>query len=100
MILTGETIDATEALRIGLLSSVVPVEELEKEGMDWAKRLSQGAPRALAYAKEALRRGGDLSLAEGIRLEADLTTLLQTTNDRLEGAAAFRERRQPNFRNE
>ena len=53
---------------------------------------------ALRYAKEAVVKGLELSLADGHRLEGDLSTLLRTTEDRLEGARAFLEKRQPDWK--
>jgi enoyl-CoA hydratase len=98
LILSGDRIDAPEALRIGLVSEVVATGELLAVATDWAERLSAGGPLAVAYAKEAVVRGMELSLHDGLRLEADLATFLTTTDDRAEGAAAFRERRAPAFR--
>lgn len=95
--LSGQRIDAAEALRIGLVTQVVPRSELDQQGLEFAIQLSRGAPRAIEYAKEAIWRGSQLSLADGLALEADLATLLLGTDDRAEGAAAFRERRTPRF---
>jgi enoyl-CoA hydratase len=100
LILTGDRIDAAEALRIGLVSAVVPAAEFEPAVEDWAGRLSAGGPVALAYAKEAVRRGVDMPLADGLRLEADLANVLTNSKDRLEGAQAFRQRRKPEYRGE
>jgi enoyl-CoA hydratase/carnithine racemase len=97
LILTGQRIDAAEALRIGLVSEVVPRGELTDRALAYAAQLSRGAPRAIEYAKEAILRGSELSLADGLRLESDLATLLMSTDDRVEGAAAFREHRTPRF---
>ena len=100
LILTGERIDAEHALRIGLVSRVVPPEALDEAVREETAMLLRGAPRALAYAKEAVRRGWDLPLADGLRLEADLSTLLLSTSDRTEGAKAFKQRRKPDFSGE
>jgi enoyl-CoA hydratase len=54
-------------------------------------------PIALRYAKEAVHKGMDMTLEEGLRLEADLYLLIHTTRDRTEGIQAFRERRTPRF---
>lgn len=97
LILTGQRIGAAEALRIGLVTQVVPDAELSEQSLDCATRLSRGAPRAIEYAKEAIRRGSEMSLPDGLRLETDLATLLLGTQDRVEGAAAFRERRPARF---
>ncbi|HEY1916208.1 MAG TPA: enoyl-CoA hydratase-related protein [Streptosporangiaceae bacterium] len=97
LILTGERIDAAEALRIGLVTEVVPGPELAGRASACATQLSRGAPRAIEYAKEAIMRGSELGLADGLRLESDLATLLMSTEDRVEGAAAFADRRAPHF---
>ncbi|RAJ59072.1 enoyl-CoA hydratase [Streptomyces sp. Amel2xB2] len=95
MILTGEHIDAAEALRIGLVGEVVATGSLEDAVRRLAEAFRRVGPRAVAYAKEAVLRGADLPLSEGLRVEGELSTLLTTTQDRVEGAAAFRERRDP-----
>ncbi len=100
LILTGDRIDATTALQMGLVSAVVAPADRDGLVRQWAERCAEGAPLALAYAKEAVRRGLEMPLADGLRLEADLATLLFSTKDRSEGAAAFREHRKPVFRGE
>jgi enoyl-CoA hydratase/carnithine racemase len=96
--LTGERIEAAAALRVGLVSEVVPADELSLRTAELAARIARYAPQAVAYAKEAIRSGSELPLADGLRLERDLSAVLMGTADRLEAAAAFRERREPNFR--
>ena len=95
--MTGEPIDADEARRIGLVSRVVPPNELQKAAVELAAAILKGAPLALRYGKEAVRQGIDLPFAEGARLEADLSLLLQTTADRAEGIRSFHDRRSPEF---
>jgi enoyl-CoA hydratase/carnithine racemase len=97
MILTGEMIDAQEAFRIGLVNKVVPGKDLMKVGMDMAQEMAAKGPIALRYAKEAVYKGMDMTLEQGLRLEADLYLLIHTTKDRLEGIQAFREKRTPKF---
>ena len=72
MILSGDPIDAAEALRLGLVHRVVPRDELDAAAGAWARTLAERSPRALSYAKEAVLRGLDLSLGEGLALEARL----------------------------
>src|SRR5262249_48642601 len=78
MILTGARIPASEALRIGLVERVVPPTELMATALELARTLAAKPPVALRYAKEAVVKGLELPLAEGLRLEGDLSTLLQT----------------------
>jgi enoyl-CoA hydratase/carnithine racemase len=97
LLLLGEVVAAPTALELGLVHGLAPASTLEAELERLLADLRAGAPIALAYAKESVQRSGDLSLAEGLRLEADLAALLQTTHDRPEGIAAFLERRVPRF---
>jgi enoyl-CoA hydratase len=97
MILTGMRVPAAEALRIGLVERVVPVAELMPAAQGLARDIAAKAPIALRYAKEAVVGGLGLPLQDGIRLESDLATLLRTTEDRVEGARAFVEKRKPTW---
>jgi enoyl-CoA hydratase len=97
MILTGEIIDAQEALRIGLVHKVVPKKDLTEVTMKVAKEMVSKGPIALRYAKEAIYKGMDMTLEQGLRLEADLYLLIHTSKDRTEGIQAFREKRTPKF---
>jgi enoyl-CoA hydratase/carnithine racemase len=97
MILTGARIPADEALRIGLVERVVPAGEALKAATELARTIAAKAPVALRYAKEAVVKGLELPLADGLRLEGDLSTLLRTTEDRVEGAKAFLEKRAPRW---
>jgi enoyl-CoA hydratase len=97
MILTGARIGAAEAMRLGLVERVVPATDVMTAARALARELAGKAPVALRYAKEAVVKGLEMSLADGHRLEGDLSTLLRTTEDRLEGARAFLEKRRPNW---
>ncbi len=97
LILIAAIIDANEAFRIGLISKVVPQENLMAEVEAMAKVMTTKAPIALRFAKEAINKGLDLTLEQGLRLEADLYFLLQTTADRTEGITAFLQKRPPQF---
>jgi enoyl-CoA hydratase/carnithine racemase len=97
MILTGETIDAREAYRIGLVNKLVPPKELMSTVMGMAREMASKGSIALRYTKEAVYQGMDLTLDQGLRLEADLYLLIHTTKDRTEGIKAFREKRVPKF---
>lgn len=97
MILTGARLGAAEALGVGLIERVVPAVEVLAQAQALARILADKAPVALRYAKEAVVKGLELPLAEGLRLENDLATLLRTTEDRVEGARAFLEKRRPRW---
>ncbi|MBI4311932.1 MAG: enoyl-CoA hydratase/isomerase family protein [Chloroflexi bacterium] len=98
MLLTGEVIDARAALRIGLVTSVASPEDLPAAAEEILGRVLAGAPIAMRYAKEAVREGAELSLSQGLHLEADLSILLQGTKDRAEGIRSFLERRSPTYK--
>jgi enoyl-CoA hydratase len=97
MILTGEVIDAEEALRIGLVHKVVPKKDLAEVALKTAQEMASKGPIALRYIKEAIYKGTDMTLEQGLRLEADLYLLMHTSKDRSEGIQAFREKRTPKF---
>jgi enoyl-CoA hydratase/carnithine racemase len=98
LILSGDIIDANEACNIGLVSRVVPQKELMATAMAFAQNAATKAPIALRYVKEAVNKGMDLTLEQGIRLEADLYFLIHTTADRTEGIRAFQEKRKAQFK--
>jgi enoyl-CoA hydratase len=97
LILTGARISADEALRLGLVERVVPEGRALAAATELARVLAARAPLAVRYAKEAVVKGLELPLADGLRLESDLSTLLRTTEDRVEGARAFLEKRPPRW---
>jgi enoyl-CoA hydratase len=97
MLLLGEELDAEAAYRCGLVSRVVAPAELEQSARALAARLAERGPLALRYAKEAVQRGLEMSLDQGLRHELDLSIILQTTADRAEGVRAFLEKRPPRF---
>ena len=97
MILTGARIPAAEALRIGIVERVVPAGKALEAATELARSIAEKAPIALRYAKEAVVKGLGMSLEDGLRLEGDLSTLLRTTEDRVEGAKAFLEKRKPRW---
>ncbi len=98
LILTAETISAREAFEIGLVSKIVPRKELMPEAEALARDIAAKGPVALRFIKEAVNKGLDLTLEQGLRLEADLYFLLHTTADRTEGITAFLEKRKPKFK--
>ena len=98
LILTAEIINAAEALEIGLVTKVVLAESLISEVDVLAKAIASKAPISLRYIKEAILKGLDLTMEQGLRLEADLYFLLHTTGDRTEGIRAFQQKRPPEFK--
>ena len=98
IILTGEKIDAETGYRIGLVNRIVNPDELSSAIMTLAQKMSDSSVISLMYAKEAILKGMELTLEQGLRLEADLYFLMHTTRDRQEGIQAFREKRKPKFK--
>jgi enoyl-CoA hydratase len=98
LILTGRTIDAGEALRIGLVSAVHPAGELLDRALETAAGLAQKSPVALSAAKDAANRALQGDLGTGLSYEAILFSALFATEDQKEGMMAFSEKREPGFR--
>lgn len=98
LIFTGRTVAADEALAIGLVDRVVPEAELGSEVAAFAADIRNNAPLALRAAKEALKRGMELPLAEALDVAANLRRSLDGSADYREGLAAFAENRKPQFR--
>ena len=98
-ILTAEIFGAAEALETGLVTKVVPMSDMLTVEVDTlAKAVAGKAPISLRYIKEAINKGLDLTMEQGLRLEADLYFLLHTTADRTEGIKAFQQKRPPEFK--
>lgn len=97
MILTGRTVDAAEAERIGLVLRVVEGDPVAASVAFAASFIGFGLP-ALGFAREAVQRALTVPLPEGLKIEADLNTLAFQTADADEGMSAFVEKRKPNFR--
>jgi enoyl-CoA hydratase/carnithine racemase len=98
MVLAGEELDAAGALRAGLVSRVTEAGAAAGEAETIARAIAERGPLATRYAKEAMRRGLDMTLDQALRYETDLTIILQTTEDRAEGVRAFLEKRKPHFK--
>ncbi len=97
MILTGEPIDAAEALRIGLVQEVVAAGALRPRVRELASRIAGKSPVALAAAREATRAALQTPLAEGLRVETGLYLLAFASADKVEGVRAFLEKRPAQF---
>jgi len=97
-LLTGDTMSATEALRIGLVSEVVPDAEVLPYALKLASKLAALPPLALAAIKESVLLGADVPLTTALSLERKAFQLLFASEDRDEGIKAFEERRKPLFK--
>jgi len=97
LLMTGEMIDAAEALRIGLVNRVVPAAELLTAADALLRQMLGNGPLALASCIEAVVRGTETSLEDGLNLEANHFALLSGSQDMAEGTRAFLEKRAPNF---
>ncbi|HZQ34032.1 MAG TPA: enoyl-CoA hydratase [Mycobacterium sp.] len=97
LILTGRNMDAAEAEHSGLVSRVVPADELQREAMAVATTISEMSLSAARMAKEAVNRAFESPLAEGLLYERRLFHSAFATDDQTEGMAAFIEKRAPNF---
>ncbi|HCB34870.1 MAG TPA: hypothetical protein DEP66_07365 [Acidimicrobiaceae bacterium] len=95
MLLLGVEVPAADAVAWGLVHQAA--DDLDAALADLLARLDAAAPLALEFAKEAVHRGAELGLADGLRLEGDLNHQLAATDDRAEGLAAFFDKRPPDF---
>ena len=100
MLLESRLLEAEEAHKIGLVNMVVEPGKLVDIAENLALEIASGAPIAIRYLKETVHKGLDMTLEQGLRLESDLSTLLQSTADRAEGLSSFLERREPRFTGE
>ena len=98
LILSGEIINADNALTIGLVNHVVPADQLEAKTMELANRIAEKSPVALRLAKEAVKLASRSNLDEGLRREVDLFALVFSSEDKDEGVKAFLEKRKPEFK--
>jgi enoyl-CoA hydratase len=98
LILTGEIIAAQEAWRIGLVNEVVPAANLISRAEAILKQIFANAPVAVRHSLEAVNKGLETSLNEGLALEASFFGLCAGTEDKKEGTSAFLEKRAPQFR--
>lgn len=97
IILAAEAISADRALAMGLINQVVDPQDLMPTALAWCAKIAEGAPLALALAKEAMVRSNGLPLAEGFRIESACQDKVMATEDAREGPLAFIEKRAPVF---
>jgi enoyl-CoA hydratase/carnithine racemase len=98
MLLLGETIEAEEAARWGLVNRVVRFDDVLPTALDIASRIAANAPLAVQASKELAIRGQDMDLATGLRMEQMVNKLLHGSEDTAEAKAAFSEKRTPDFK--
>jgi len=98
LIWTGDMIDAKEAERIGLVTMVVPHEDLESTTRDLAEKLAKGPPLAIQKAKRAIYGGLGMDLESAMKYIAPFLEEIQGTEDYKEGARSFVEKREPLFK--
>ena len=98
LILTGRAVDANEAMRLGLVSQVVPLAELGDAARKTALRIQRNGPLAVRAAMQAVDHGLDVGFEHGCRMEATLFGLLCATDDMREGLKAFLDKRKAEFK--
>ena len=98
LLFLGGLIKAGEAKEIGLVNKVVPLNQLDTEAENLAKKLLKMPSIALRAVKTALRKGVEVSIKEGLQIEQDLFCMLFGTEDQKEGMSAFLEKRKPVFK--
>lgn len=97
IVMSGRNVKADEAERIGLVTAVAE-GDLVTAGQEFASRFTRYSLPILEFARRAVQRALDVNLVEGLRIEADLSTLAYRTSDAEEGMAAFEEKRKPEFK--
>jgi len=98
LLYTGESVDAQEAYRIGLVNRVVPVDRLMEEAMSMARKLADYPPLSVKFMKRAVNTGMQLDLASALDYESHIAAMLGSSEDRIEGFKAFVEKRKPVFK--
>lgn len=98
LMLMGQQIDAHEAYRMGLVNKVVPLDQLMLTAREWAEIICQAGPLGVSAAKEMIIMGYDMTMEEGVKLEQKLLGHVRSSEDFMEGARAFAEKRKPVFK--
>ena len=94
----GDFVSAAEALEMGLVSEVVPDEEVETRALEVARKITQMPPLAVKLTKEVVNAGMDASLETGLLLERKAFEILFSSEDQKEGMQAFIEKRRPEYK--
>ena len=97
LVLSGELVDAAEALRIGLVDVVHPAAGLREKTLEFARKMAEKSPVALRMAKSAVRAAAEMPLQAGLAYETELFVTCFASDDKREGVAAFLEKRPPRF---
>ena len=98
MVLMGQRISAQEALQIGLINKVVPLDQLLSTAREWAETICQAAPLGVWAAKEAMVRGIEVTLEEGLKIEREMSARCTSSEDFREGVMAFAQKRTPEWK--
>ena len=98
LIFTGRRVSADEALKIGLVNRVCEKEDLMEQAMEMAATICETGPIAIEQAKYAINKGIETDLGTGLAIESNAYWITIPTEDRLEGLAAFREKRKPVYK--
>jgi E-phenylitaconyl-CoA hydratase len=98
LLLTGDTVDAHEAMRMGFVSKVVPHGEILSAALDIARRIAANAPLAVRMVKRLVTQGMEMPLVYATDLDRYLWGLIRDTDDRIEGRKAFSEKRKPAYK--
>jgi 2-(1,2-epoxy-1,2-dihydrophenyl)acetyl-CoA isomerase len=98
LMFTGETVDASRALELGLVNKVVPDDKLMDEAMEMAQKLAKGPTRAIGMIKRMLNRSYETDLSTALELEASMQGIAVSTPDAVEGITSFMQKRPPDFK--
>ncbi len=98
ILLMGQDTDAQEAYRIGLVNKVVPLAQLMPTAKQWANTICEAGPLQVRAVKEGMIRGYSMPLEEALKLETELLNRVRRSEDYMEGARAFVEKRKPNWK--
>ena len=98
LLLTGDRFDARTALRFGLVSRVVPADQLMATANEIAEKILECGPLAVRAVKQAALQGLTMTLEEGLKLESELTGKIFATEDAREGPTAFAQKRKPEYK--